>query len=372
MPLAHGLIDWVSQPASLAALDVPGWERAFALGRRHGLSGRWYPALEAAGLLDRVPAGVRRHLRSDHLVAADRVRSVRWEIDRIAHALADIDVEPVLLKGAAYIACGLGPGNCRMVSDVDILVPHARLPDVERVLAAHGWRQTPHDEYDERYYRAWMHELPPFQHAIRGTSLDVHHNLLPRTSRLCPDATVLLARSTRLEGAGCRVLAPSDMVMHSVLHGFYGGEFLNCFRDVLDVHELCADFAARDPAFWEHLGERALELRAAGPLWLALRQARRFGSAAPAALLSRLRRAAAPWPARLAVESLIGRAFVPALPPTRGERLALTALLARSHWLKMPLALLVPHLWRKAGARIRKRFEAEDEIPNRTTPESPP
>jgi hypothetical protein len=364
MPQPHGLIDWVARPATLAELDVSGWERALAFGRRHGLSGRWYPALEAAGLLDALPEGVRRHLWSDHLVAADRVRGVRWEINRISHALAEPGLEPVLLKGAAYIASGLAPGNCRMVSDVDILVPYPALPAVERALNAHGWRQTPHDEYDERYYREWMHELPPFQHGIRGTSLDVHHNILPRTSALCPDAEALLRRAHPLEETGCRVLEPADMVMHSVLHGFYGGEFLNCFRDVLDVHELCAEFAARDADFWARLGERALELRAAAPLWLALRETRRFpGDGAPATLLARLRRAAGLWPTGPLVDRLISHSFLPALPPSAGQRFALTALLARSHWVKMPLSILLPHLWRKTAARLRQRFDATDAEP---------
>jgi hypothetical protein len=359
---ARSLIDWVCQPALLAELDIPGWERAMVLGRRHGVSGRWYPALEASGLLERVPPTVRNHLRSDHLVAADRVRSVRWETNRLVHALRDTGVALTLLKGAAYIAAGLAPGHCRMVSDVDILVPFAALAKVEQALKNHGWQQTPQDAYDEHYYREWMHELPPFVHAIRGTSLDVHHNILPRTSNLCPDADALLRRSQALPGQDCRVLAPTDMVLHSVLHGFYGGEFTNCFRDVLDVYELCLHFAAHEDGFWTQLTERALALRAARPLWLALRQAARFpGLAVPADCERQLRRAAGVWPTRLLVEALIGATLQPRVPPSRAERLALKALLLRSHWVKMPLRILVPHLWHKSTLKLQARFEpAED------------
>jgi len=351
----QALILWTCDPTTLLGLDNAGWERALMLGRRHGVSGRWYPALEALGALSRVPPPVVPHLRSDHLVAADRTRSARWEINRLRHALATISVEPVLLKGAAYLAAGLKAGDCRMLTDVDCLVPFIRLGDVEEALKVHGWHPVPKDDYDERYYREWMHELPPLQHAIRGSTLDLHHNLLPRTSDLCPDADALLSRARTLAD-GCKVLDPTDMVMHSVLHGFYGGELTNCFRDVLDVHELCSDFLRADPAFWEALTARALELRAARPTWLALRQLRRLpGPGVPAAVLDRLARAARPWPLRTLVARAVDAVFVPAAPPTVAERLALRTLLARAHLCKMRLPILLPHLSHKLLLRLRAR-----------------
>lgn len=355
----HPFLDWVCQPETLLKLDIPQWETALTLGRRHGVSGRWYPALSDAGVIAQIPAPVRHHLHSDFLVANDRVRAVRWEINRLVHALGPIDVQPTLLKGAAYIAAGLPPGNNRMVSDVDILVPFERLDAIEMQLRNHGWQPGPQDEYDEKYYRDWMHELPPFQHAIRGTSLDVHHNILPRTSDLCPDAALLLARAVPLESSGCAMLEPADMVLHSVLHGFYGGEFGNCFRDVLDVHELLATFAAQDPSFHDKLLERALELRAGRPLWLALRQVQRFQSAViPRYTMATLGRATGRWPTRQLVSKMISASFLPSVPPSRMQRYAMRGLLVRSHWVKMPLRILLPHLTRKLQLRVRARFGA--------------
>lgn len=358
MPPAAHLIHWTCDPATLLGLDAAGWEFALMLGRRHGVAGRWYPALAARDALGRLPDGVARQLQSEHLVAADRMRSTRWEIDRLHHALAGTGIEPVLLKGAAYIAAGLGAGECRMLTDLDCLVPFDALGTVEEALLAHGWHAMPKDDYDDRYYREWMHELPPFQHAIRGSSLDVHHNILPRTSDLCPDPAGLLARTRRSPLAGALVLSPVDMVMHSVFHGFYGGELTNCFRDVLDVYELCRDFARDDPGFWDRLVSHGIALRAARPLWLALRQLRRFpGPGVPQPVLDRLRQATGLWPARPFIERSIDAAFLPAAPPTRAERLALRVLLARAHTCKMPPRILVPHLFRKFSLRLRERFE---------------
>lgn len=361
MPPQRRLMTWVTAPLSLLDESTRGWETALALGRRHRVSGRWYPALAEADALGRVPDAVRRHLQSDYIVAADRVRIVRWEINRIAHALRDTDIDFTLLKGAAYIAAGLVAGNCRRVSDVDILVARDRLAEVERALAAHGWQAMPHDEYDDRYYRDWMHELPPLVHTLRATSLDVHHNILPLTSDLCPDAAELLARAVPLPGLPCRTLSPTDMVMHSVLHGFYGGEFTNCFRDVLDVFELCQDFARQDGGFWEALVARARAMRAARPLWLALRLVSRSTPLeVPPTVFASLAAASGTWPARSVVEALIDAVFEPSLPPARTERLALQALLVRSHWVKMPIRILAPHLARKMFLSAKQRLERAD------------
>ncbi len=86
-----------------------------------------------------------------------------------------------MLKGAAYLVADLPSSAGRLFSDVDILVPKPRLPEVESHLTMHGWMTTHHSGYDQRYYRERMHELPPMEHVHRGTTIDVHHTILPET-----------------------------------------------------------------------------------------------------------------------------------------------------------------------------------------------
>lgn len=276
----------------------------------------------------------------------------RWEADRLDLAFRDSGIPVILLKGAAYILRGLRCGNGRLLSDVDILVPFARLADAEATLLRHGWRSLPHAEYDDRYYREWMHELPPLQHADRGALLDVHHNLLPRTSPLCPDADLLWAPSVAVPGTGLRVLAPVDMVLHSIVHGFFGGEFANGWRDVLDVHELVSEFAPADPGFWDAFETRTRAFRFARPAWLALdTAARTLGTQVPPALLARLARDAGGGAAAALTRAAIRHTLVPALPPRFSERCALHLLYLRSHWVKMPPLMLARHLWTKFRMR---------------------
>ncbi len=338
------LVEAVRRPECLAELDRPGWEKFLHFGRLYGVSGRWYGQLESLGLLASLPPSVENHLSSDRLVALEYERRARWETDRVQHALDKLNIRFVLLKGAAYIMLGLSTGAQRVSSDLDILVPFDRLNDVETSLKEHGWRSKVEDDYDEHYYREWMHELPPMQHNVRGTWLDVHHNLVPRTSRLCPGAESLLQRAVPIEGTRYYALCPADMLIHSILHGFYNGEFLNGFRDILDVHELVTDLQKRHSSFWTDFIDRVEALNTGRPVYYALRYAKRFfDTQIPADVLETLA-SAAPNPIigalmDFAIEQMVlhtGRTTI-------RERWAAQLLLARSHWIKMPPWMFVKY-----------------------------
>ncbi|MBI2799550.1 MAG: nucleotidyltransferase family protein [Gammaproteobacteria bacterium] len=352
MPLPPALPFDASHALAMAAFDGASWEQTLALGRLHGIAGRWHRLLDHAQLIDQVPAPVRKHLWSEHLMAADRERMARWEANRINHAFRDVSFPIVLLKGAAYILCGLPPGDARIVADVDILVPHSCLADAEQTLNRHGWRKSPKSDYDEHYYREWMHEIPPMQHGARGAVLDVHHNILPRTSRLCPNAADLIDNTVDVPASRLKVFAPADMVLHSVVHGFHSGEFGNCFRDLLDVHELVSHFANHSPTFWAQLLTRVHHFRFERPTFYALRYCvRHLGTTVPSTLMQELAPYGPPLPLLSVMDWAIARVFLPTLPPTLVQRAALQALYIRSHWIKMPPVLLTRHLWTKYRMR---------------------
>jgi hypothetical protein len=118
---------------------------------------------------------------------------------------------------------GLPLARGRTFTDLDILVPRERLEEVEASLLAAGWVHHNTDDYDQRYYRRWMHELPPMYHPDRGVLMDVHHSILPLTSRLTPDIESFWAESVPLPMPSFRALCPADMLLHSAAHLFQDG-----------------------------------------------------------------------------------------------------------------------------------------------------
>src|SRR3546814_1822972 len=95
--------------------------------------------------------------------------------------------------------------------------------EVEAARLGAGWEWVKPDPYDDVYYRRWMHELPPLIHRERDRMIDVHHNILPLTARITPDAAELIADSVVL-GNGLRMLAPADIIVHAAAHLFADGD----------------------------------------------------------------------------------------------------------------------------------------------------
>lgn len=349
------LLNLLTEPARLTDLDLSEWDRLLPRARRAGVLGRLHSQLARQGGLSAIPAPAKPHLEAGAIIAEEHARKIRWEVNRIQRALSDVSSPIVLLKGAAYLLAGLPCAEGRLVADVDILTPREHLPRVEQALLRHGWETVDLDDYDQSYYRRWMHELPPLRHRLRGVVVDVHHTILPVTSRLKPDPAKLFAQAQPLPGTRFLLPAPTDMVLHSAAHAFYDGDLSNPLRDLLDLHELLLHFGAA-PMFWQTLPQRAQELDLARPLYYALRYARRFmGTPIPPAAFAALEPAGPKAPTRRLMDALLDRS-VAAGEQRSANAGALWLLYLRSHWLRMPPWLLTGHLLRKAGKRLRGRW----------------
>ena len=352
------LVNVLRTPESITSLRLVDWDLLIRQARWADLLARICFLLEEQGLLGEVPSQARRHLESERAVAEAHARSVRWEAYQIRQALEDLNVSVILLKGGAYILSGLPAGRGRLFYDMDILVPKARLDAVEQALGLRGWVLTHLDAYDQRYYRQWMHELPPLRHIKRKTVLDVHHTILPETSRLCPDPRKLIAAAQPLEGQGClKILAPADMVLHSATHLFHDGELDHGLRDLVDIDSLLRHFG-RDETFWPELVERARELDLIRPLYYALRYTQAIlGTPVPEATQQDIRIGCPGGFAPALMDALFIRGLAPEHPScdTPFTGLARWLLYVRSHGLRMPMHLLIPHLIRKAVRRRKDR-----------------
>lgn len=348
------LLDLLESPERGAGLPLQDWDTVLRLARRTNLTGRLAETLAASGVLERLPAPVQPHLQAALALSAHQRQAIVWEARHVAAALAPLNLQVVLLKGAGYAAANLRAARGRLYGDVDILVAERRLPEVEAALMLHGWGSGHVDPYDDRYYRRWMHELPPMVHRKRGTLVDVHHNILPRTARGTPLADRLLQAAVVPAGSAFAVLAPADMVIHSATHLFHEGELGNGLRDLLDLADLVTEFAASDAAFWPALIERAGELGLVWPLRLAFRYLERIlDYPVPPQAIAGLGRT--PLADRLR-DAIYVPGFRPAHPlcDSPATAAARVLLYLRGHMLRMPPGLLLAHLGRKAVMRLFK------------------
>ncbi|MCV2353140.1 nucleotidyltransferase family protein [Paucibacter sp. B2R-40] len=350
------LIDLMREPQRMRELSLKQWDQVLRLARSANLLGRLAQAAVDLDLLEHLPAQAARHLLATQRLTQHQQEAIEWECRHLEAALGSLQVRPVLLKGAAYAMSGHPAAKGRLFGDVDLLVPRASLNEAEAALMLHGWSIGKIDPYDQRYYRRWMHELPPMVSLKRGTVVDLHHNILPLTARHVPDAAALLAASVPLEGSCFHVLAPCDMVIHSATHLFHEGELKNGLRDLYDLDCLLMNFAASEPDFWRRLLERARELGLVWPVYLALRYTRAvLASAVPAEAMSNARAMAGLGAIReWCFDAMYLRAFSPDHPLVNrpAHALARAALYLRAHALRMPIWRLCLHLGRKAWLRL--------------------
>lgn len=334
-------------PETLGALDESGWDLLIRQGRRANLLGRLAHVLREGGLLEQVPVAPRHHLHSALLMVERQHAAMDWEVECIRDALGGRVQPVILLKGAAYVMAGLPTAHGRTFSDVDILVPRTQLEQTESQLMIHGWQTSHQDPHDQRYYRLWSHEIPPMRHVRRGTTIDVHHAILPVSGRVKVNNAALLASAFPLSRAsGLFVLQPVDMLLHSATHLFHEGELGNGLRDLFDLDSLFRHFGSQ-PAFWEGLPGRAKELGLGRPLYYAIRYTRELlDTPIPGAVVERVRCFAPPYWVGQIQDACYLRMLRPHHASARswGSGLAGLALYVRSHWMRMPFVHLILHL----------------------------
>jgi Uncharacterised nucleotidyltransferase len=347
------------EPAKLIELDEPGWRGLLARARASGLLVRLEAMLAEFGLLQQIPEKAQLHLAEARCFLQRNQTDVRFEADRIARALARLQTPIILLKGGAYLLANLPLADRRFAADLDILVQHEHLAAVERTLRAAGWQSKRLADYDDRYYREWMHEIPPLWHPDRLFAVDVHHTILPRTSRYKPDTEALFAAAVALDDRALKVLCPADMVLHGAAH-LFTEEFASGLRQLADLHDLLEHFG-KERSFWSELLARSRLHGLERILYYLLRYVCPvFGTNIP----EEVNRAVRPHRPNIIARAIMDATVMAALRPQvfgeshPGRRIALRVLYLRSHWLKMPPLLLARHLMIKTYYRLRVRFSA--------------
>ena len=352
---AHRLMDLLAQPQRVAGIAANEWDGMLRVARRAKLLSRLGAILEAEpDLLARCPPDVPPMFRAARCYPELIQARAAWELRQVLIATEPLGVELLVLKGAGYMISGLPLARARVFADLDLMVREADLDRVENRLLAAGWTHEKVDAYDQHYYREWMHEIPPLAHPQRRFQIDLHHRIVPRTSRIKLDPALLWEGSTTV-APRLRVLSAPDMVLHCTTHLFHDGVIAGAFRDLLDLHEMLGCFSQRDPQFWDALLARGRELNLERPLFYGLRYSKRF---LDTPVPNRVLGIAAGYGPSAQVLALMDQLVSRSLPPSDigapSSWVSAWLLYVRSHWLRMPPGLLMKHLLKKAARRVHR------------------
>lgn len=351
------LISVLKKPSIMTELSTDEWNDCLREAKIAGLAGRLAADAIYLDIIEKLPLKVQNTFKSNTYNSQSSTRKIKWEINRVRRAMLGTDEKLILLKGGAYIAEGLKCTNGRMSVDLDILVAKNRIDYAEEKFLAAGWEHQVEDDYDQKYYREYAHELPPLVHPERYISIDVHHTILPLTSRVKPDIQKMIKNSIESLD-GFHVFSNVDMILHSVVHLFQDGEIRSSLRNLLEQHDMYEEFGQNE-AFWSSLVPRAIELGLTRSLFYSLNYTKLIlNTDIPEAVMNEIK----PYGPGVLAMGLMNWMVPAVISPTLGASgiirwICQNGLYVRSHWLKMPPLLLAKHLTIKFFKNFTKKEE---------------
>ena len=345
-----------NEQVAIPDLTLNQWDLLLRQARSAMLLAKLYYLVESKQLLDDIPATAFRYLKSAKIHSDKQLHDLFWEVRHLKKIARKLKYPLVLLKGAAYTMSDKKAARGRIFSDIDLLVAHENIANTESQLMLNGWVSSKLDEYDQTYYRQWMHEIPAMRHMFRGSVIDLHHNILPKIVKNCPNATLLLTEVKLLaEHEGLSVLSSIDMIIHSATHLFYDGELEHGCRDIIDLFDLLNQFVD-DGGTLDDLVARANELGLQNPVYYALHYVGLILQfSVPEETINKLQGNVPKGLMVYIMDFLFMRALMPDHESCNDSwsGLARWLLYVRSHWLRMPLYQLIPHLLRKSYKRVK-------------------
>jgi len=305
-----------------------------------------------------LPRPLTRHFSSVNTFSFAQKTQVIASVTLLSEQLLSANVPVLLLKGAAYILGNKHNAHGRLISDIDILVQQDALKVVESVLHQHGWRAKQLNDYDEKYYREWSHELPPYVHNQTGVTLDIHHNLIPSSSGKTVNISELHASKVEV---GNNVYIPSDgyLILHSAIHLLLNDDTEKGLRDCFDLHSLIQNYLLSKPI--ESLRSIFIDANCDAEFSVLIHLLNRvFADQYHTILLASENLTPLSWHEKMLVSSLYKTVF-----PQTQHLLDNASLLARQHVYvhghlsKMPMRLFIKHISYKSYRSMVKRLLGE-------------
>jgi hypothetical protein len=348
MPLSRDLLArTLRTPDIVSHFSISQWDLLIRQARAADLLAHLAHRLRELGLTTSIPTMACWHFDSAETLADKQRIALRRELLQLRDALAEFDSPLVVLKSTAS-----GPTNStsafeQRFNDIDILVPHGRLPQAKSVLLRARWHALDLPKQEQHCRRPWIHQMSPLRHPQRTATVNVYH-AIPSDCARDPIEAAKLRHRAIAEGSfpGVHVLAMEDRILHSATRLVHDVDLSHGLRDLTDLDRMLRD-AAVEPDFWPRLTARADELQLGRSLFYALRYLRHFlDTPIPDSVFTVLH-AVAPKCATLALmDSIFTRVLAPAHAScadafTPAARLASSV---RAHWLRMPAYQLLLHL----------------------------
>lgn len=237
-------------PIDVAAID---WAAIDRIAGQHRLRPLLLHRLRLQGIEPPEPFA-ERWTRAMHRTGTAALRH-RQEATRLARLLGEDGQRPIILKGAAMAWRGWFRPELRPMRDLDLLLPPAAALAAHARLRAEGFiGEVAVPDLPGKH-------LPGLISPDGRVSVEIHTALFEALTPMWKAREDALARAaeTRLEPLnqpeGLLSFAPTEMLLHVILHGVLDHQFNNGPLFLFDIIELVRHGAIDWPRFWDVAGQ---------------------------------------------------------------------------------------------------------------------
>ncbi len=253
------LLDMISttrpvEPARTREVSSEDWVAVCDMARQHRLSPLLHHRRQTIGTAWKVPVQVSERWADAYRRSAVRSLRLRQTLKRIVSLLNAASIPYAALKGAWLVERAYPHPALRPMRDIDIIVPPELALRVFDMLESHGFKRRDGTTNLADHMIGSSKHLPQLNDILFDITVEIHTRLIEHEGdgstqlALC-DTQMLLARATRQNGVN--FLAPTDTLLHLVVHAVYDHRFNNgplTFNDIaLTITSQEIDW----PRFWE-------------------------------------------------------------------------------------------------------------------------
>ena len=212
---------------TLAQSDLPEneteWRNVLRLSRVHLATNMLRWSLREQRLFLDLPSDIVEFLDVFYALNLDHNRRCVDQLAHLTQTLNSIDVAPLPLKGAATFVNGLYPTlGERMISDIDVLIPAPRLPEILNKLASVGYQPiyTGRDLPNPQGFESQGHHYPPVINPDwpARVELHVHPVHLPLIKVLASEDVFRDATALSWRGGELLLPSPTNFITHNIVH----------------------------------------------------------------------------------------------------------------------------------------------------------
>jgi hypothetical protein len=266
-----GLGEGRDQPVSPRRSPKWNWDKLVQTAANEEILSTMHDALGRLKLIQEVPADVGNLFSTIKELNYERNELILSDLKSICRLLNSVGIEPVVLKGAAYLLTGVYPDPAtRYLADLDLLLPASDFSVAIKLLKSQGYCCQSAHPVETIIGNAYPPLFRPHSVEIdlhRGLCLGVGGAVLPSSEVL--SSSVL----EELDGVRVRIPSPEHLVVHHIvhsqLHDFYRDRIRPSLRNMYDMVLLQDRFG--DEIDWLSIEKRFRRKRQYAALGLYLR-----------------------------------------------------------------------------------------------------